>query len=891
MGDANICAVEWLEEDYKNKELSSLIQEFMADTASSQLVKEFTRSEVIRGGAVSRSCIDHCYSNSPDKISKPEVVAVGNSDHLGVVITKYTKVAKSKPNTVMKRSYKHFDVEKFLTEIVNSDININVTASDELDTAAEIFQNQFRIILDKHAPIKIYQMRRNYSPYLKKETKLLMEEHKILKEEMTKHGDTDLAKEIKALSKEIVKAVKADEKDYYETGLGDKVDVYTAWRTANELLGSHKNLAPTAIKEIGMNGEVEIVRNPQKLATMFNKFFRRKVQRLRTKTESKLPTISPTKRLRTWLQKREQPIPSFNFKEIDKTTFRKIMKKMKSSRVHGVDWIDGYSLKSAGPLIEDSLMHLVNLSIRQNRFAACWKPQLIHPFHKKKSKNDIENYRPVSHLVQVGKIAEYAAQFQIIEHFEKNNLFHQNHHGSLAHHSTATAVIQLYDSWLDASEKHQLSAVCLFDQSAAYDLLCHKIFGEKLRIYNFSESAIAWVLSYLGGRTQIVQVESKTSAPLDCEDHGVPQGSVLGGLFHLINSNDFPDCHEEGEGVVYVDDDSDSVHNADPVRLRDIIEQEARNSSNWLEDNRLCVAGEKSKLMVIGTKQLRTQKINNEMRIEVDGKEVVDSASEKLLGIVINNELTWRNHLYGDEENEGLVTQLAKRIGILQKLSRRMSRKRLKLFASGIFYSKLSYCLPVFGNVFGLEQYKEENNRYTSYTMADNHNLQVLQNKLNRLLTGSPYNTPTIELLEQTGSMSIQQMIAFQTIIMSFKVIKFRKPGYLSKNFQERKTQQNIRGISSGLIQPKLSLSISKEGFVNRGITLMNKLDDSLRSEQNLENFKTGLQKWVKNNISAKPKNRFQTIPRRAVIQAPPAPVQAAPSRNLITRYFQPQNR
>ena len=34
--------------------------------------------------------------------------------------------------------------------------------------------------------------------------------------------------------------------------------------------------------------------------------------------------------------------------------------------------------------------------------------------------------------------------------------------------------------------------------------------------------------------------------------------------------------------------------------------------------------------MVIGTKQLRTQKINNEMRIEVDGKEVVDSASEKL---------------------------------------------------------------------------------------------------------------------------------------------------------------------------------------------------------------------------------------------------------------------
>ena len=152
MGDANICAVEWSEKDYKNKELSSLIQEFMADTASSQLVKEFTRSEVIRGGAVSRSCIDHCYSNSPDKISKPEVVAVGNSDHLGVVITKYTKVLKSKPNTVMKRSYTNFDVEKFLTEIVNSDININATPVTNWIQQLKYFKINLEIFLTNMHP-------------------------------------------------------------------------------------------------------------------------------------------------------------------------------------------------------------------------------------------------------------------------------------------------------------------------------------------------------------------------------------------------------------------------------------------------------------------------------------------------------------------------------------------------------------------------------------------------------------------------------------------------------------------------------------------------------------------------------------------------------------------
>ena len=66
-------------------------------------------------------------------------------------------------------------------------------------------------------------------------------------------------------------------------------------------------------------------------------------------------------------------------------------------------------------------------------------------------------------------------------------------------------------------------------------------------------------MSYLGGRTQLVQVESKTSNALDCEDHGVPQGSVLGGLLHVINCNDFPACHVEAESVVYVDDESDMI--------------------------------------------------------------------------------------------------------------------------------------------------------------------------------------------------------------------------------------------------------------------------------------------------------------------------------------------
>ena len=165
---------------------------------------------------------------------------------------------------------------------------------------------------------------------------------------------------------------------------------------------------------------------------------------------------------------------------------------MKGKRSHGINNIDSFSLKLAGPLMEDALEHLINLSIKKQIFASRWKPQLINPLHKKDDMLDPKNFRPVSHLVEVGKMVEYAVYVQVVEHFTLNNLFHENHHGSLAGRSTATALIQLVDMWLEAAENTELSAALLIDQSAAYDLVDHKILLQKLKVYNFHDDSIQW---------------------------------------------------------------------------------------------------------------------------------------------------------------------------------------------------------------------------------------------------------------------------------------------------------------------------------------------------------------------------------------------------------------
>ena len=572
--------------------------------------------------------------------------------------------------------------------------------------------------------------------------------------------------------------------------------------------------------------------------------------------------------------------------------FRKIIKKMKPKRVHGVDWIDSYSLKIASPLLEDALIHMINLSISGSKFSSRWKPQLILPLHKKNERDIVGNYRPVSHLVQVGKMVEYAVYFQMVEHFVTNNLFHPNHHGSLANHSTATAIIQLFDMCLEAADTGDLSALCLLDQSAAYDLLCHQTLKEKLQIYNFSESSIDWLMSYLGGRTQLVQVESRTSGELDCGDNGVPQGSVLGGLLHVINSNDFPACHEEGNSVVYVDDDSDFVKDKDPSALVEKIEREACNSAQWLKDNRLCVAGEKSKLMILGPSELRATKLDDTIaKIVVDGKEICESTSEKLLGVVLNNQLTWKTHLYGDRDNMGLIPQLSKRLGMLKRLSKFMSKEKLKYFSSGIFYSKLSYCLVVFGNIFGLDTFKQENRRFFSFTVKDNNNIQVLQNKLNRLLLNAKYDTPTADLLQRTDSLSVHQMVAYQTAVTTYKIVRSGKPSYIAEKMKMRLLSQNTRHGGGSVQRPDYSLNIAREGFIYRGASIFNKLEVSLRNEAKLETFKIRVKKWVIKNIPIKPKPHFPSISagNRSDHPPPPPPKPPPKSANTISRYLIPR--
>ena len=333
-------------------------------------------------------------------------------------------------------------------------------------------------------------------------------------------------------------------------------DAKQMWSTARKVLGMEREKGPTAV----VNEKGEITSNPQELADEFNKFFINKVKDLResAKKKAKESLEDPMRYLREMLDKKGVPEVS-QLVKITKRDLRLIMKSVKPGKSCGDDTIDGYSLKLAYPLIEDSLLHLVNLSIQARIFADKWKPLTIFPHHKKESRLLLKNYQPVCNLVEVGKIVERVVAKQMLQHMDRNNLLDPNLHGGLGDLSPATAHIQIQEHLLEAVANRMLSGILMIDQTAAYDLLDHQLIKDKMRAYNLGDSFIEWIDSYLSGRKQRTRVQARASNQAPVGDCGAPQGSILAGLLHIVSSNDCPSANKEGTSVLFVDDQTDLI--------------------------------------------------------------------------------------------------------------------------------------------------------------------------------------------------------------------------------------------------------------------------------------------------------------------------------------------
>ena len=167
-------------------------------------------------------------------------------------------------------------------------------------------------------------------------------------------------------------------------------------------------------------------------------------------------------------------------KHVHPNKILRIISNLKSSSSCGLDSFDSKIIKIVKLQLLPVITHIVNLSISQQKFPEKWKVAKVIPLLKKNEVINPKNYRPVSLLPVISKVLERAIFEQMIQYLEGNNLLHPSHHGFRSHHSTVTALIEMYDQWVEGFENGMLSAVVMLDLSAAFDVVDHSILIQKL---------------------------------------------------------------------------------------------------------------------------------------------------------------------------------------------------------------------------------------------------------------------------------------------------------------------------------------------------------------------------------------------------------------------------
>ena len=296
---------------------------------------------------------------------------------------------------------------------------------------------------------------------------------------------------------------------------------------------------------------------------------------------------------------------AFSLQPMTIDSLRPVLFSMANSGACGTDGICIRIFKICYDVIGHVLLHILNTCLTTCQYPASWKHSIVHPIHKSGNPADASNFRPISIVPAFPKLVERVVQRQLYSFMSSNDLFSSSQHGFRSRLSTETALLTVSDHILAATDRQELTLLCLLDLSKCFDVIDHAKLLSKLQTYSIDPT---WFSSYLCDHTQSVCTADgrgtrHLSRPLP--NHiGVFQGSSLGPLLFQIFVNDMalfaPDAH-----LVQYADDTQILISGKKDSLPMLIatmEQTLNSLDVWFHSHGLKVNTGKTEFLVCGSR-------------------------------------------------------------------------------------------------------------------------------------------------------------------------------------------------------------------------------------------------------------------------------------------------
>ena len=483
-----------------------------------------------RGGTL----IDNIFTNSilPDKCSGN--LAVSISDHLPsfLIIPMENKKSNSQNKIQYKRDTKNFSQDDFILDYLNIDWDSEMEIEkNDVNHSTEKFFSNMNNLIDKHMPLRklsAKERKQKTHPWITPAIIAKINRKNKLYKKFIKSKKREDQLQFNQIKNEITSLTRKSKKEYYKNYFNThNKNLKKIWNGIKEIINikQKSSSSPSCLKD-----DDKILTDEKEIANHFNCYFSGIAENIlqNRKYEGK----------HTYQEYLKNPLSNSHvFFDCDPTEVECLITLLEINKGTGPFSIPVNVLQMLKKDISKPLSKIFNLSMRTGTHPDCLKLAMVIPIHKKGSKLEVGNYRPISLLSNINKLLVKIVHVRTYSFLEKYKCLYKYQFGFRKQHSTNHALIEITEKIRKALDSGKFACGIFVDLQKAFDTVNHEILLKKLDHYGLRGATNSWFESYLNNRKQVVSINGINSETRIMK-HGVPQGSVLGPLLFLIYIND-----------------------------------------------------------------------------------------------------------------------------------------------------------------------------------------------------------------------------------------------------------------------------------------------------------------------------------------------------------------
>jgi len=367
----------------------------------------------------------------------------------------------------------------------------------------------------------------------------------------------------------------------------------------------------------------------------------------------------------------------FNLPKAEVSEINELLMSLNTKKATGPDSIPPKIVKLSANVIDAHLCNIINMSIETSSFPDDAKLASVVPIYKKKCRQKMENYRPVSILNCFSKIFERFIHNSITPFVE--NLLSESVSAYRKNYNSSHVLIKLIENWKKSLDNKMLVGAVLMDLSKAFDCIPHDILITKMHAYGFSKNTLTFFYSYLKRRKQYVKI-NETCSDFKTILTGVPQGSILGPVLFNLFINDLFYSIKEADLYNFADDNTIYTYGFNLGNIFRKLQNDLQNILLWLENNSLKANPVKFQFMILGNVTGKYFYLNfNDISFKA-------ADSVKVLRIEIDENINFNHHIMN------LSKKANSKLYALRRIRNYITEENSKVIMNSFILSQFRYC-------------------------------------------------------------------------------------------------------------------------------------------------------------------------------------------------------